>query len=281
VAVWDKIVSEQTASETYTDVYGTEHTSKRGKTREAFEECVILHLQTVFKYDAAERELHYISNVLKKPKRLSVRQLFQRVEELNATLDYLPCIYYSPKANANSEPVRSFSDCVLANHLYRMVPEAWQAEYEKTKTLPNSVRTLLADLEDIEASEKLKAMSQPIPKKEDSKRTPKDKKGHGSGPPKKPRKGEGKFCSHCKKHGGAHTTHNTSDCLKYNEDGTPKKSFVSKKDQKKGDSHKKKSNHNFAQLEKKLEKISSKLKKVSKKRKRKYVDSSDSDSDSS
>ena len=30
VAVWDKIASEQTESETYTDVYGVEHTSKRG-----------------------------------------------------------------------------------------------------------------------------------------------------------------------------------------------------------------------------------------------------------
>ena len=34
-----------------------------------------------------------------------------------------------------------------------------------------------------------------------------------------------KHCSVCKKHGGAHTTHNTPDCRKYDSNSTPKKSF--------------------------------------------------------
>ena len=136
VQIWNKTVEEQCNSEHFVDVFGREHSQKRGKTKEAFDECVMLHLQTVFKYDAAERMLHYISNVLKKPKKLSVRQVFQRVEELNNTLDHLPCIFYSPKATPNVEPVKAFTDCQLANHLYRMVPEVWQAEYEKTKPLP-------------------------------------------------------------------------------------------------------------------------------------------------
>ena len=70
------------------------------------------------------------------------------------------------------ESIKVFTDCQLANHLYRMVPEVWQAEYEKTKPLPNSVRTLLTDLEDIEASEKIKSKQDQVsqPKKENGKR---------------------------------------------------------------------------------------------------------------
>ena len=34
-----------------------------------------------------------------------------------------------------------------------------------------------------------------------------------------------KLCDLCKKHGGAHTTHNTGDCKKYDEGGTLKAGF--------------------------------------------------------
>ena len=42
--------------------------------------------------------------------------------------------------------------------------------------------------------------------------------------PKKAKKGwTEKHCSLCKKHGGAHTTHNTKECRRYNKDGSHKK----------------------------------------------------------
>ena len=37
-----------------------------------------------------------------------------------------------------------------------------------------------------------------------------------------------KSCALCQKHGGAHTTHNTSECRKYEKDETLKKSFNGK-----------------------------------------------------
>ncbi len=37
-----------------------------------------------------------------------------------------------------------------------------------------------------------------------------------------------KSCALCQKHGGAHTTHNTGECRKYEKDGTLKKSFNGK-----------------------------------------------------
>ncbi len=42
-----------------------------------------------------------------------------------------------------------------------------------------------------------------------------------------------KNCNLCKKHGGAHTTHNTGECRKYEKDGTEEASFHAAKKGKK------------------------------------------------
>ena len=65
-----------------------------------------------------------------------------------------------------------------------------------------------------------------------------------------------KHCDLCdKKHGGLASSHNTNECRIYRSDG-------SKKGQSCGE---KKSNHSFAQLEKKLDKTEKRLTKMSKK----------------
>ena len=99
--------------------------------------------------------------------------------------------------------------------------------------------------------------------------------------PKKSRK-DAKHCALCKKHGGAHNTHNTGDCKKYNSDGTPKKGFAGKNAQRntRNESAQREQKSNYAQLSAKiakLEKSNKKLKRANKKRRR----DSDSDSDSS
>ena len=98
--------------------------------------------------------------------------------------------------------------------------------------------------------------------------------------PKKPDK-DAKHCALCKKQGGAHATHNTSDCCKYKKDGTLKKGFG--KGQRGSTTPNKKTASAFAQLSAKivkLEKVNEKLKKSSCKRKQSYSSDSD-DSDSS
>jgi hypothetical protein len=89
-----------------------------------------------------------------------------------------------------------------------------------------------------------------------------------------------KPCALCKKHGGAHKTHNTGDCKKYDHQGNLKKGFAGKRDTPPG------TNKSYAQLFAETEKLKAshkKLKKALKKnakknKKRKYADSSDSDS---
>jgi hypothetical protein len=77
----------------------------------------------MFPNDAAEQQHFYISNVLKKPQRVTVRHFFQRVEQLNDYLSYLPCTYDSPRATVATKPVTSFDKAELANLLLCLCPE--------------------------------------------------------------------------------------------------------------------------------------------------------------
>ncbi len=61
--------------------------------------------------------------------------------------------------------------------------------------------------------------------------------------------------------GGAHTTHTTRECCKYEKDGTEKSNFRAAK---KGDVKNYPVNQNFAQLIKKIEKLEKALKKSGK-----------------
>ena len=184
-----------------------------------------MHLQTVFRMGAAEVQRFYISNGLKKPIRVPIRDFVQRIRCLKGYLHLLPCVYYLNKANKSTKVVGSFDDMDLASHILRMVPRNWQDQYELSGALvPQSARNLLDVLECIKkafptdkvgegtkgatksgdsAKRKMVSLSDRIPKKCCTE----------------------KHCSLCKKHWGAHTTHNTPDCQKYESNGTPKKNF--------------------------------------------------------
>jgi hypothetical protein len=94
--------------------------------------------------------------------------------------------------------------------------------------------------------------------------------------PRVPKKARAKkHCDFCKKHGGAYTTHNTSDCCWFEKDGMEKSDFCTAK---KGGKKPNLVRQSFTQLSKKLDKLEKVLKKKdTKKRKRR---SSDSNSDS-
>ncbi len=85
-----------------------------------------------------------------------------------------------------------------------------------------------------------------------------------------------KHCNQCKKHGGAHTTHNTGECRKYEKDGTEKSSFRTAK---KVGKRSYPANQNFVQLTEKIEKLEKALKKSGKKGKKHRYEDSDSNSE--
>jgi hypothetical protein len=80
----------------------------------------------------------------------------------------------------------------------------------------------------------------------------------------------------CKKYGGAHTTHNTSECRRFEKDRKEKSSF---RVAKKGGYNRNPVNQNFAQLTNKIEKLEKALKKSGKKGKKRHYEDSNSDSE--
>jgi hypothetical protein len=72
--VWNKIIKEQTEGDLYVDPQGISQSGPRGMSRKSLSDCVLFRLLTMFPIIAAEQEKYYITNVLKKPQRVNVRQ---------------------------------------------------------------------------------------------------------------------------------------------------------------------------------------------------------------
>jgi hypothetical protein len=178
----------------------------------------------------------------------------------------MPCFYYSPQANASTKPENvPFPEAELGAHVLRMCPLAWQDQYnlnEKGMT-PLDMRTLLTSLEAIERVCTHEKGKQEEKSEKSSFNGKKGGKRPGTDPtarvPKKVR--FAKNCDLCKKHGGAHMTHNTGECCKYEKDGTEKASFRAAK---KGKKKSYPANQNYAQLTEKNEKLAKALKKSGK-----------------
>jgi hypothetical protein len=278
---WEKIMKAQVTNSPWEDVKGVTHMETPTKTWNSFNECITFHLLQVFRHDAGEALKYYITNTLKKPNRVSIRQFFVRVEQLNSYIETLPCLFSSPKANQATKKVLPLDDADLATHLLRMCPAKWQTRYNLTEnSTPVSTRALLLVLENIENNMELDAKPSSTTKAKGAEQKRK-MESEDSRIPKKPKKvgWTEKHCVLCKKHGGMHKTHNTRDCRWYNKDGTPaKKNGGAGKSNSK---ERKPEGVNFAPIFRtELKKVLHK--KSSKRKKRRGKDSeSDSDSDDS
>ncbi len=116
--LWNKIVQEQMEADPLKDLQGVSRKGPRVLTQKSFGECIMFHLFTVFPNNAAEQEKYYLSNVLKKPQRVGIHQIVQRVEQLNAHIAQLPCWYHNPSYNASITPANvPFSESDLASHV--------------------------------------------------------------------------------------------------------------------------------------------------------------------
>ncbi len=137
----------------------------------------------------------------------------------------MPCFYYSPNANASPKPENvPFMEAELGAYVLHMCPLPWQDQYnmnEKGMT-PMDMHLLLTLLEAIEL----------ICTYEKGKLDTFEKSGKSSNEGEKGKKHPGtnstvrvpkkvrfeKHCNLCKKHGGAHTTHNTGECCRFVKD---------------------------------------------------------------
>eukprot|EP00804_Cyclotella_cryptica_P006309 CCRYP_010148-RA/>CCRYP_010148-RA protein AED:0.43 eAED:1.00 QI:0/0/0/1/1/1/2/0/386 len=220
---WDLIVKEQTESSPFHDIFGVERKKSPGKTSGYSTSNHVSHMAL------GENLKFYISNCLKKPNKVRVRQFVQRVMQLNNYVEDLPCLYYSPSASTMTQQVCSFTDAELACHILRMCPLKWQDQYHLLeKCYPEGVKPLLLILERIEVVHPVdERQSSSKPAKAQGAEQPSKQFALGARIPKKPKQActeytcVDKNCVLCKKHGGAHTTQNTAECRRYNKDGTP------------------------------------------------------------
>ncbi len=72
--LWNKIVVEQMESNPFVNLQGVTHEGPRRMSHKSFNNCMMFHLLTVFPINVAKQENYYITNVLKKPQRVNVRQ---------------------------------------------------------------------------------------------------------------------------------------------------------------------------------------------------------------
>jgi hypothetical protein len=124
--VWSKIITEQMQSNPYVDLQGVSQKGPRGASCQSFEDCMLFHLLTMFPIKAAEQEKYYITNVRKKPQRISMHQFVCRVVQLNAYIAQLPCFCNSPSNNATTTPANiPLTEAELGSHVLQMCPLQW------------------------------------------------------------------------------------------------------------------------------------------------------------
>eukprot|EP00804_Cyclotella_cryptica_P008115 CCRYP_004597-RA/>CCRYP_004597-RA protein AED:0.30 eAED:0.30 QI:0/-1/0/1/-1/1/1/0/141 len=107
-----------------------------------------------------------------------------------------------------------------------MCPGPCQAQYKlEAKTIPQCIHDLLNDLKKIKRAFPTERHQSTKKGKANPGKSNKRKMALLNEPiPKKVCK-TAKHCALCKNHGGAHATHNTSNCCKYEKDSKPKKGF--------------------------------------------------------
>jgi hypothetical protein len=191
----------------------------------------------------------------------------------------IPCFYNSPSVNATTILANvPFTEAEPESHVLWMCPLQWQDQYNlhKRGMTQLDMCLLLMSLEAIERVCTQKKAS--APSKKDSNKGKKSNKRPGTeSMARVPKKSyTEKHCIVCKRHGDAHTMHNTRDYCKYDKDGKEKSDFHGAK---KGGKKHNCARQNFAQLSKKFDRLEKALKKLSKKSKKHHYKDSDSDSE--
>jgi hypothetical protein len=148
---------------------------------------------------------------------------------LNDYIRHLPTLKYSHKAVPMTKKGNiPFGKADLAAIMLASVPMKWQNQYNLTHLMVSKLtRALLLDLETIEwvmvekQNEKLKAKSKAKSAHPEAKSNPKRKTTGGSSDQVPKKACIEKFCQHCKAQGGPYHTHNTLECLCYDNNGKP------------------------------------------------------------
>jgi hypothetical protein len=144
-ASWEKIVTNLTVDPPHTEIFGKKSEEAGGKTKEMFYDCVQVHLQSQFVFNAAELQKFFVLWDLRKSQRVTVRQFHDRIHILNDAIEWLPMKYYSPQATEQTTKCDKFSDSDMVANVMRAMPESWQNDLLKSVkgNMPETTRKLL------------------------------------------------------------------------------------------------------------------------------------------
>ena len=160
---------------------------------------------------------------------MSVKQHLSRFETMNGYISLLPTLLDSSLAVASTERGDvPFNNATSASIVLATCHINWRNQYKLNhKTVPESTRFMLRDLETIEKvfveknNKKAKAGNAKASTASQKGASVPCKKGNGGGSggpaPKKAR--TSKYCKWCKEANGPYQTHNTSDCRRFDKDG--------------------------------------------------------------
>jgi hypothetical protein len=146
-----------------------------------------------------------------------------------------PTIKNSPMAVASTELGNApFNEATHTSIILSHLLVAWRNQYNLThKTVPESSRAMLLDLENIEKMQvekcnvKAKASKAKAATAPAELRVPKKRANAGGTDKGTPQKGRtAKYCKWCKAANGPFMTHDTAECCRFEKDGSPKDRLV-------------------------------------------------------
>jgi hypothetical protein len=228
-------VADMHTKNPWLDLRGVKHHGLREKSSQSLVDCIEQHKLTFCACDAAERLKYYMMCSVKKPVRVTVPQHECRMETLNKYLGMLPTIKNSLMAVASTELGNvPFTEATHASIILSHLPVAWRNQYDLMhKTIPESPRAMLVDLENIKKmqvekyNKKAKASKAKAASASAELRVPKKRVNAGGADKGTPKKGRNaKYCKWCKAANGSFTTHDTAECHRFEEDGSPKDKLV-------------------------------------------------------
>ena len=225
----DHTIKEVHEKDPWTRLDGVKRKGLCMKTSKSLEDCIMFHKLTVFNCDAAERQKACMMGSLKKPRQLTIQKHVSRYEVMNGYIAHLPTLQDSSLAVTSTKKGNvPFSKAILAGIVLATCPTDWRNQYKMNhKTIPESTRSMLLDLENSEKdfatkdgkkARSNKTVAGTAPKK--ARIVPrKHGKGGGSGGPAPKKACIAKHCKWCKVAGGPHQTHDTSECRRFDKDG--------------------------------------------------------------
>ena len=294
-AKWRDIVKEECEQDNYVSLTGTRPGNIRGKVFDAIRPCYFRFLRLFCAQDSAERARRYITTnvVINLDKGLTVEQGVGRMIELNKTLPYLPCLNH--KENSPEDwPAQNkeFSEVEMCSHVLFAMSFKVQTTYFAMveDEFPTCLDALTQRLVRVEANlkEQKKAYGDIVNRVNNSTGGSGAKRTQGSAgestPTKKHKSSQslygksptkkgsyaategksGKNCDLCAKYSPRSAkTHNTSQCFKWNPDGSERARRVEA-----GRGNLKEKAKRYFKAIKKVEKLKKKMKKMKRKNKR-------------